>query len=176
MTGRVLTEEEVYEPTLGGAGVDVYFKGSWLLHTLRWLIGDEAFGEAMRRLVYGRPDPKPGNFTPRYAATRDFEAAVREATGRDYGWLFDAYLRHAALPVLETTREGDRLTLSWRGPDRFPMPVEVRVGDALRRIEMADGRGEVKVPSGAHVTIDPFARVLKANPAVDAYQAGLERR
>ena len=49
--GRLLTEEQVYEPTKGGAGQDIYFKASWMLHTLRWLIGDEAFFEATRRAV-----------------------------------------------------------------------------------------------------------------------------
>src|SRR5690606_15733441 len=55
-----------------GPGNDIYYKGSLLLHTLRNLIGDEAFFQATRVLVYGRPDPRPGNFAPRYATTQDF--------------------------------------------------------------------------------------------------------
>jgi aminopeptidase N len=168
---KLLTEEEVYEPALGGAGTDVYFKGAWTLHTLRWLIGDEAFFRATRRLVYGRPDPRPGNFAPRFASTREFQQIVAEEAGRNLDWFFDAYLRRAALPELVETRDGDKLRLEWRAGGPFPMPVEVRVGDRVERVAMEGGRGELTVPAGTHVVIDPAARVLRRSEAVERYQA-----
>ena len=168
---KVLTEEEVYEPEKGGAGTDIYYKGAWTLHTLRGLIGDAAFFRATRRLVYGRPDPKPGNFTPRYGSTREFEALVREESGRDLGWFFDAYLRRAALPDLVTTRAGGRLTLEWRAGGPFPLPVEVAVDGKVQTVAMTGGRGSIAVPEGAHVVIDPAARVLKRSTAVEELQA-----
>jgi len=168
---RLLTEEEVYEPSKGGAAGDIYFKGAWTLHTLRWLIGDAAFFRATRRLVYGRADPKPGNFAPRFASTREFQAIVAEEAGRDLGWFFDAYLRRAALPELVETRVGDVLRLEWRAGGPFAVPVEVKVGDRVMRVAMAGGRGEVTVPAGAHVTVDPMARVLRRSVAVEAFQA-----
>jgi aminopeptidase N len=167
----VLTEEEVYEPEKGGAGTDIYYKGAWTLHTLRGLIGDAAFFRATRRLVYGRPDPKPGNFAPRYGSTREFEALVREESGRDLGWFFDAYLRRAALPDLVTTRAGGRLTLEWRAGGPFPLPVEVAVDGKVQTVAMTGGRGSIAVPDGAHVVIDPAARVLKRSTAVEELQA-----
>ncbi|EIL98912.1 aminopeptidase N, partial [Rhodanobacter denitrificans] len=75
-------------------------KGALMLHTLRQLIGDQAFFDSIRRLVYGRPDPKPGNFSPRYASTGDYVAIVDQVSGRKLDWLFDVYLRDAALPRL----------------------------------------------------------------------------
>ncbi|KQT33021.1 peptidase M1 [Sphingomonas sp. Leaf412] len=167
---KVLTEEEVYEPAKGGAGTDIYYKGSWMLHTLRGLIGDAAFFDATRRLVYGRADPMPGNFRPRFASTRAFEGIVRQVTGRDLGWFFDAYLRRAALPDLVTRREGDRMTLAWEAGGPFPMPVEVAVDGKVQRVAMADGRGTLSVPANAHVVIDPAARVLKRSTAIEAYR------
>lgn len=168
---KLLTEEEVYEPAQGGAGGDIYFKGAWTLHTLRWLIGDAAFFRATRRLVYGRVEPKPGNFAPRFGSTREFQAIVAEETGRDLGWFFDAYLRRAALPELIDTRVGDRLRLEWRAGGAFPMPVEVRVGERIERVAMDGGRGEVMVPAGTHVVVDPLARVLRRSVAVEQFQA-----
>ena len=167
---RVLTEEEVYEPAKGGAGTDIYYKGSWTLHTLRWLIGDAAFYESVRRLIYGRPDPRPGNFRPRYGSTRDFEAIVARVTGKDYRWFFDTYLRDRALPELLATRDGDVLRLAWKTERQraFAMPIEVQVGERVRRVAVP---GEVRVPAGAHVTIDPTARVLRRSVAVEEYQA-----
>lgn len=170
---RVLTEEEVYEPARGGAGTDIYYKGSWTLHTLRWLIGDDAFFRAVRRLVYGRPDPKPGNVTPRYGSTREFERIVAEESGRDLAWFFDAYLRRAALPELATELTADRLTLMWQTGkgEAFAMPVEVEVNGAVQRMAMDNGRGTLSLPRDAHVVIDPAARVLKRSIAVEEMQA-----
>ncbi|MEH3105213.1 MAG: M1 family metallopeptidase [Sphingomonas phyllosphaerae] len=170
---RVLTEEEVYEPSKGGAGTDIYYKGSWTLHTLRWLIGDRAFFDAVRRMVYGRRDPTPGNFAPRYGSTREFETIVREESGRDLSWFFDTYLRDRALPELVTTRDGDTLRLAWRTERArvFAMPVELTVDGAARRVAMPGGTATVAVPAGAHVVIDPAARILRRSVAVEEYQS-----
>ncbi|MDR6127319.1 aminopeptidase N [Sphingomonas sp. SORGH_AS802] len=171
--GRVITEEEVYEAEDGGPGLDIYNKGSWMLHTLRGLIGDAAFWDVTRLAVYGRTDPKPGNFQPRFGSTAEYERFVRQVTGQDYGWFFDVYLRRAALPELVTERSGDRMTLRWKVPGNgpFPLPVEVQVGDRITRVAMAGGRGELAVPADAHVVIDPFARVLMRSTAVEELQA-----
>ena len=176
--GRQLSEDDVYETANGGPGNDIYYKGSWTLHTLRWLIGDRAFFDATRLLVYGRLDPRPGNFQPRYGSTVDFEAAVRRVTGRDYRWLFDVYLRQAALPELVEARTADRLTLRWKTPSDlpFPMPVEVRVGERTVRLPMAGGTGAVAVPDGAHVVVDPWSRLLRRSVAMEQYQAWQARR
>lgn len=171
--GRVITEEEVYEAEDGGPGLDIYNKGSWMLHTLRGLIGDAAFWDVTRLAVYGRTDPKPGNFQPRFGSTSEYERFVRQVTGQDYGWFFDVYLRRAALPELVTERSGDRMTLRWKVPGNgpFPLPVEVQVGDRITKVAMTGGRGELAVPADAHVVIDPFARVLMRSTAVEELQA-----
>jgi aminopeptidase N len=176
VSGRLLTEEQVYEAGNGGPGTDIYFKASWMLHTLRWLIGDEAFFRATRLVVYGREDPRPGNFTPRYGSTAEFEAAVRRVTGRDHRWFFDAYLRRAALPDLVEVRQPGRLTLRWSAGGPFPMPVEVAVGDRVQRLAMADGTGSLALPAGAHVVVDPNARLLRRSVSVERFQAWQARR
>ncbi|OYY68852.1 M1 family metallopeptidase [Sphingomonas sp. 28-63-12] len=173
VSGTIRDEEDVYEAAKGGPAGDIYYKGSWTLHTLRWLIGDAAFFAATRRLVYGRPDPKPGNFSPRFGSTAEFEALVGQVTGRDYRWFFDVYLRKAALPELITTAQDGGLALDWKvpGDDPFPMPIEISVNGAVSRLEMAGGHGWIALPTGAHVVIDPMARVLKRSMAIEAMQA-----
>src|SRR3546814_6887972 len=59
--GKPQTAEDVYVRDPGRGG-DIYTKGAWTLHTLRNLIGDKAFFDAVRLLVYDRTDPKPGNY------------------------------------------------------------------------------------------------------------------
>ncbi|MDA6125935.1 hypothetical protein OSK00_26415, partial [Escherichia coli] len=71
-----------------------------MLHSLRWLLGERDFWDVTRLAVYGRTDPKPGNFQPRFGSTAEYERFVTQVTGKDYGWFFDAYLRQAALPEL----------------------------------------------------------------------------
>jgi aminopeptidase N len=172
VSGRVMTEEEVYEEEKGGPGGDIYVKGAWVLHTLRNAIGDKAFWEVTRRLVYGRPDPKPGNFQPRFATTPEYIAIVNQVTGKDMSWFFDVYLRQAALPELIETREGDRLTLRWKTPGNrpFPLPVEVQIDDKVETVAMTDGTGSIAVPAEAHVIVDPASCILKRSEAVEAAQ------
>ncbi len=168
VSGTLKTEDQVYDGDIG-PGNDIYSKGSLIAHSLRLLIGDEAFFNAVRRLVYGRPDPAPGNFQPRYASTTEFLALVNEETGGDYGWFFRGYLYQAALPDLIETREGDRLSLRWVVGDgaAFPMPVEVEVDGVLRTVPMTDGRGELAVPANAHVLIDPANKLLRRMERID---------
>ncbi|UYY58679.1 M1 family metallopeptidase [Sphingomonas sp. S2-65] len=177
VSGRIRTEEDVYETSKGGPGSDIYVKGAWVLHTLRNLIGDKDFWEVTRRLVYGRPDPKPGNFQPRFASTPEYIAIVNQVTGKDLNWFFDVYLRQAALPELIETRTGTQLTLRWRtaGETPFPLPIEVQVDGKVQSVAMNGGIGTLTVPNGAHVVIDPAARILKRSAAVDAYQAYAQR-
>ncbi|MGA1797586.1 M1 family metallopeptidase [Sphingomonas sp. 4RDLI-65] len=166
---RITTEEEVYELDKGGAGQDIYYKGSWMLHTLRGLIGDKAFFDVTRLAVYGRSDPKPGNFAPRFGSTKEYEALVRKVTGKDYTWFFDVYLRQAALPELVETRTGNTLALAWKVPGNgpFPLPVQVQIDGKTRTLPMTGGKANLSVPAGAHVVIDPDALVLRRSVALE---------
>ncbi len=173
VSGQPRTEEDVYDADKNGPGGDIYVKGGWMLHTLRGLVGDPAFFEITRRAVYGRPDPKPGNFSPRVSSSKEFRQIVNQVTGADYGWFFDVYLDEAALPDLVETREAGRLTLQWKTPkDKpFPMPIDVAVDGNVTRLAMTRGRDTLTVPEGAHVVLDPMARVLRRSAAIEAVQA-----
>ncbi|MBO0749071.1 MAG: M1 family metallopeptidase, partial [Porphyrobacter sp.] len=156
-----------------GWGNDIYYKGAWILHTLREQIGDRAFDRTLRLLVYGRDDPKPGNFAPLLRTTDDYERIVERVTGRDWHWFFDAYLHQGPLPRLEAERTGMTLNLSWQteAKEPFTLPVEVKVAGKLVKVPMKDGKGRVRLPSpDAHVVLDPNARVLRYDPAIAAWQ------
>lgn len=163
-----------YNDAEAGWGADIYYKGAWILHTLRGLIGDEAFYDATRRLTYGRPDPAPGNFAPVTATTDNFQKIVEQVTGRDMGWFFDAYFRVAPLPRLDVRQQGATLTLQWQvtSPAPFAMPVEVQVDGRTITVPMTGGQGTVPLPrADSHVVIDPDWRVLREDAAISAWQA-----
>jgi len=165
------TVDQVYGGSQGPGG-DIYNKGSLIAHSLHMLLGDDEFFETLRILVYGRADPRPGNFTPQTRTTADFNTIVNQVSGRNYDWFFNAYLYEAALPVLSQTRNGDRLDLAWSTPAGvFPMPVEVEVDGQVRTLAMRDGRGSVQARPGALVVIDPRNKVLRQDDAVDRFQA-----
>lgn len=171
VSGQQKAEDEVYKNDVG-PGLDIYYKGSLIAHSLRMLIGDEAFFRSVTRLVYGRPDPRPGNFTTRYATTGDFLAIVNEEAGRDLTWFFRSYLYQAALPDLKQTREGGRLALEWVVGDGgvFPMPIEVEVDGRRTTVPMTGGRGEIAAPAGAHVLIDPDNKVLRRLDFIEVWK------
>lgn len=174
VTGHAMSEHDVSN----GAGNDVYFKGSHMLHTLRGQIGDEAFFKAIRRLIYGRDDPKPGNFSPRYSNTKEFIQIVNQLTKKDWNWFFKGYLMHAELPELISTREGDILHLQWKLVDgsAFPLPVEVRVDRQIRTVAMLNGEGKIHVRAGASYTIDPNSRLLRQAPQIETWTADVQAR
>jgi aminopeptidase N len=177
VSGSSKTEEQVYDET-AGPGQDIYNKGALMLHTLRQLIGDKDFFDSIRRLVYGRPDPKPGNFSPRYASTDDYVAIVDKVTGRKLDWFFDVYLRDAALPRLDEQRDGDTLKLRWvtEHGKPFPLPIDVQVGDTVHTLPMSDGSGQLQVPAGSLLIIDPRSKVLRELPHVEAYQQWMKQQ
>ena len=172
VSGRERSEKEVYADSAGPRG-DIYTKGSWVTHTLRKLIGDEAFFTSIRTLVYGRPDPLPGNFTPQFGTTKGFLQIVNRVTGKDYKWFFDVYFYQAALPKVITTRENGMLKVRWQVPGNlpFPMPLDVRVDGRMVTLPMTDGTGETSAGARAGVTIDPSSKILRQSDAIDAFQA-----
>jgi aminopeptidase N len=141
---------------------DIYGKGVWILHTLRYLIGREALLVALRRMAY--PDPvaerEPG-CRCRLASTGEFRDIVESVSGRELDWFFDAYLHRAALPRLLSERRGEVVLLRWDvGGLPFPMPLEVRIGDTTHHLAMEHGIGILTVPEGVEPVVDPGMWVL----------------
>lgn len=167
--GETRDTQEAYfgrRGTTGATDADIYFKGMWFLHTLRWAIDDdEAFLRALRRMTY--PDPAMEKVTDgshtRFATTEDFQQTLERETGDDLDALFRLYLYQPALPRLVAEREEDRLLLRWETPEGYPLdlPVEVSVDGVVQRVPMPGGRGEVTVTPGAEVIIDPNDWLLK---------------
>jgi aminopeptidase N len=79
----------------GAMNLDIYFKGAWILHTLRYLIGEDAFRMALRRLAY--PDPAMEGVTDGrqtwLATTEDFIDIAEATSGEELGWFFEVYVR-----------------------------------------------------------------------------------
>ena len=144
---------------------DIYNKGVWVLHSLRYLMGDEAFFKALRRMAY--PDPAMEKITDgsqcRFATTDDFVQICEDIYGSELDWFFEVYVRQPHLPKLNVTRAGKMVTLRWETPDNllFPMPVEALVGKSRRRIAMPNGSATIEVLARDEVVPDPDNWILK---------------
>jgi len=170
VSNKVLNDDQVYNDEKG-PGQDLYQKGALVLHTLRQLIGDDAFFSATRVLVYGMSDPKPGQFKPRLSETNEFIQLINKATGKDYQWFFDVYLYQAELPILEQKREQSKLILNWKTPNSlpFPMPLDVSINGEITTLTM-NSIEELDVSAKDVVIIDPMSKILKHEKAIDDYQ------
>lgn len=163
---RTTTEMYMLPPDYVNSDGDIYGKGALVLNSLRGLLGDEAFFRAVRRMAYLSPEMEKiaDGKQVRLTTTDEFLAIAEKESGKQLDWFFDVYLRQPALPKLVAETRNGQLLLRWETPNNlpFPMPVEVKVGNETRRVEMPNGTGGIAVPSGADYVIDPNGWLLKA--------------
>ncbi len=145
---------------------DIYGKGAVVLHTLRYLIGDDAFFRSLRKMSY--PTPAMERMTDgrqtRLVDTEDFRRIAEAESKMKLDWFFEVYLRQPKLPKLVVNKnQQSRLALRWETPNNmpFPMPVEVVVNGKPQRVEMKNGEGFVAY-TGEAPTLDPKGWVLRA--------------
>jgi aminopeptidase N len=71
----------------------VYSKGAYVLHMLRYVIGDEVFSKTLK------------DYLERYeggsASVADFQKIVEEVSGTELGWFFNEWLGSTAVPDFE---------------------------------------------------------------------------
>ncbi len=149
---------------------DIYTKGSWMLHTLRRYIGEEAFWDGTRRLLYDTAEPwsLPYPIQSRYRTTEDFIRIMSEEAGEDVAWIVETYLREAGMPELITSRSDGKLSLEWSVPgDRdFPMPVDVSINGVVTVVDTSSGEATLDLPPRARVLIDPQSKILRSLPII----------
>ncbi len=144
---------------------DIYVKGAWILHTLRYLVGEQTIRLSLRRMAYPtvESESEKDGGQVRLVASQDFIDVVEDLSNEELGWFFNLYLRQSDLPELIVLRDGGRVDLTWKTPDNlpFPMPVDVRVGDQIRRVKMTEPSISIEVPEDAEVEVDPLGWILK---------------
>lgn len=122
---------------------DMYLKGALLLETLRNLTANDSLWFSIFHAIQER-----FRYTP--VRTEAVEGVFSELTGKDFRGLFDQYLRHAAIPVLQLgfQHNADRLHVTYKWVADVPgfhMPIKVSV---------AKGRMEFIYPTTDPQSID----------------------
>ncbi len=148
-------------------GEDVYFKGSWILHTLRYLIGKKDIEKVLHRFAYPDSDLESTleGQAIRFAGTQDFIDTVHQVTGRNLDWFFDVYLYNAPLPRLIERLQGAQWILEWEVPEgcSFPMPLEIELGGHVTQHKMEQDRLVLDAEIWSGAVLDPQCWILMEN-------------
>lgn len=158
--GVAMMADEIYDGQL-------YYKGAWVLHTLRYVVGDVAFFRTLREMAYpSRRDSTAAANTDascscRFVSTPEFIAVAESVSGKDLDWFFDVYLRQAVLPRLIEERDGASVVARWDVPAGLPfmMPLQFSRGDEV--VLLVPDRNGVVEMSGSEWEIDARHWILR---------------
>ena len=108
----------IYGVNKEGSG-DMYSKGANMLHTIRQIVDDD---EKWRSILRGLNL----DFYHQTVYGSQVEAYIIRLSGKKLDKVFDQYLRHTEIPVLEYQIKGRKLQFHWVNCiDGFDMPVKV---------------------------------------------------
>ena len=123
--------------------------------------------------MYGRPDPQPGNFQPRFGSTNEFAAIASQEAHRDLKWFFDVYLRQADLPRLVdgAARQHTQPAMEDSARPPFPCRLMSTWTDKRQTVPMTGGHGTITLPGPfSLVTLDPDSKILRQDDAIDRFR------
>ncbi|MCL5267871.1 MAG: T9SS type A sorting domain-containing protein [Bacteroidetes bacterium] len=161
----------VYAPPPGYIfGLGEYYKGAWVLHMLRNIVGDSTFFAIFKSYRSA--------FAYSNAVTSDFINVVNEVTHTDMNWFFDEWIYGQGYPVYASTTRtsGDTLNFYLKqeqiNAPIFKMPVEFAVYSGAQEttfkfvdsLESQAVRFQYWSPVDS-VVFDPGGKILKQTVA-----------
>ena len=146
--GDEITEREVY------AGGDIYGKGSFFLHSLRYLIGDEIFFPTLKKLA-----TDPLYTYDNFVTTMDVEKLFSKASGKDLKPFFDFFLRSTNVLDITVKEVGFQKFQIKQNNFFMPLPFEITAnGQTKRTIIPSEG---IVVNSALVPLVDAKGNYLK---------------
>ena len=146
--GEEATEEEVY------SGGDIYGKGSFFMHSLRYLIGDAIFFPALKKLA-----TDPATTYDNFVTTGDVEKLFSRASGKDLQPFFDFYLRTTQVIDVNVKEIGFQKYQLKITNFFMPLPFDIVANDKTSKMVIpAEG---LVINSATAPQIDPKGFYLK---------------
>ena len=106
--------------------IDMYFKGSLLLHTLRSLINDD---KLWFEIIFGIST----DFKYKNIDGQDIITYINKKTNKDFSNFFNQYLKNKEIPQFEYSLEKNgintTLVCKWNAIDNFNMPLLINTGE-----------------------------------------------
>jgi len=118
-------EHAIYDPPLGHLFCEIeYEKGAWVLHMLRFVVGDDNFWQILKEYAQ--------LYAYSNARTEDFHAVCEQIYGADLTWFFEQWIYGIGYPVYQfgwgfSDRNKVRIVIN-QIQEEFPlisMPVEL---------------------------------------------------
>ncbi len=146
--GEELSEDEAY------AGRDIYAKGSFFMHSLRYVLGDEIFLPTLKKLA---TDPK---YTyDNFVTTKDVEELFCTASKQDLKPFFNFYVYTndvLDISVKEVGYQKYQITLN-----NFFMPLPLDIGPGDKPTRTMIGKEGIVVTSNGAPQVDAKGHYLK---------------
>lgn len=119
-------EHPIYNPPQGHLFCQIeYQKAAWVVHMLRFVVGDEAFWKILKKYAH--------DYAYSTVTTDDFRLVCEEISGTTLGWFFNQWIFEAGYPTYEfgwgpLGQNGVRVAINQVQEDfpTFTMPVELQ--------------------------------------------------
>jgi aminopeptidase N len=146
--GDELSEDETY------AGNDIYTKGAFFMHSLRYVVGDEIFFPAIKKLS---TDPK---YTyDNFVTSKDVEELFSAAAGYSLKPFFDFYLRTTKTVEINVKENGYRTYIIKSTNYFMDLPLDIILNGKLEKLKLT--KEGTTVNSSTPPVVDPKGFYLK---------------
>ena len=133
---------------------DIYTKGAFFMHTLRYVLGDNIFFPTLKKLATA-PQYTYDNFV----TTDDVEQLFSKASGKELKPLFDFYLRTTKLLEITIKQSGfNEYAISSKNVP-MSLPIDILTDNGTEQITLTGKR--VKIKSSFPPVADPKGYYLK---------------
>lgn len=120
--GEELSEDETY------AGTDIYAKGSFFMHSLRYVIGDDLFFPTLKKLA-----TDPAYTYDNFVTTDDVEKLFSKESKQDLKPFFDFYIRTTDVLEISIKETGYQKYLIKVNNYFMPLPFEITTSSGTSR-------------------------------------------
>lgn len=134
---------------------DYYYKGSWVLHTLRHAIDNDVLWWGLFRDFYRK-------YEYQTIQTRQFIDFVNQYTGQNWNYFFDQYLYTRYLPefeyeVFKETDGSYKIMYRWsQSVEGFRMPLKLNINGKITTIYPTEYNQVLSVPvSDTDIKVEP---------------------
>src|SRR5690606_37153773 len=131
-----------------------YDKGAYVIHSLRYIIGDEIFFPMLKAFL------SIEQYTyHNLVETKDFTGFVQQYSGRDLDDFFQLYLYTTDIPQLKVARKGKNNYAVSSSNFDFTLPMDIQTSNGTKRVEISDKPALVQ--SESEPIVDPEGWYLK---------------
>ncbi|MGM0507101.1 MAG: M1 family metallopeptidase [Bacteroidota bacterium] len=153
------------EMAMKGRSADVYYKGAWILHTLREWIGSERFDPLLKSFLWEGPGSREAGLPPSRTINsemwiewmeRHLEEPVRP--------VLESYLYDAKLPYLILEKGESSIYIRWSNSAFCSIPVEIETDQGREQILIPESGLKRSFQSRSELVVDPEGSILMDDP------------